>query len=94
MWQATSFSKFNISRREHSFSLKLLGYSKGYLAYLWAEFQVEIPLFDFRGTYLGIGQKFSKTPINFEGNNCNSNPFRIFISELCSIYRQNFIEIR
>jgi hypothetical protein len=43
---ATIFWKFNISRKEHSFLLKLSGYSRDHKSYLWMKFQVEIHLFD------------------------------------------------
>ncbi len=35
-----------------------------------------------------------KTRITFEGSDMHSNPFRVFTRALCSIYRQQIIEIR
>jgi len=88
-----SFSKFNISRQKHSFSLKLFGYSKIHLAYTWTKFQDKTPVFGFWGRCLGIGRNFSKTLITVGGKTFNSNPFEVCMRILYRIFRQNSIEL-
>jgi hypothetical protein len=79
------FEKINISRKVHSFWLKLSGYRKGHWTYIWAKFQVEIPYFNFFGKYIGMARKLSKMAITFEGRAMGKNPFRLFTTSIYSI---------
>ena len=45
LWNMSIFSNRIIFRRKHPFALKLLGYSKGHLVYIWQKFQLKIILF-------------------------------------------------
>jgi hypothetical protein len=45
---------------------------------LWTKFQVEIPYFGFFRKYPGMGQKFNKTTITFEGRSMGEKSSQSF----------------
>ena len=78
-----------MSREEHSFWLKLLGYSKNPWSYIWTKFQLEISQFNLFDKYLGIGQKFSKMVTTPKGRHMGPYPFGLFLVSPSPTYGQN-----
>ena len=77
-----------ISRRKHSFGLRLVGHSSINKTCLPAKFQVGNAAFDFFSKYLVVGRKSTKMIITREQRREGMNPLQVFHTSLGSTYRQ------